>query len=100
LKGVAVFEVTKYRYTKRVWKASFGEVLTCEREPDNASDRYTSTVAVIEKSIPDEEIINRDIDKDPIDNKIVPSTDTRTRPGLPRVLFELASKFHTITFRS
>ena len=25
---------------KELWAASLGEVLTCEREPDNASDRY------------------------------------------------------------
>jgi hypothetical protein len=34
--------------------------------------------------------IDRDIAENAID-------DTRTRPGLPCVLFELASKFHTIT---
>jgi hypothetical protein len=42
-------------YTKRVWEVTFREVLTCESEPDNASDRYT--VAVMGKSISDVEIV-------------------------------------------
>ena len=29
---------------KEVWEAGFGEVLTCERESDNASDRYAVAV--------------------------------------------------------
>ena len=29
---------------KEVWEASFGEILTSEREPDNASDRYAVAV--------------------------------------------------------
>lgn len=29
---------------KEVWEAGVGEVLTCEREPDNASDRYAVAV--------------------------------------------------------
>ena len=41
-----------------------------EREPDNASDRYT--VAVIGKSIPDMEM-GQDISEVQIDNKIVTS---------------------------
>ena len=45
------------RCYKEIWKASLGEVLTCEREPDTASDRYT--IAVIGKSIPDVEIVMR-----------------------------------------
>ena len=43
---------------KEIWKASFGEVLMCEREPYTASDRYT-IAAVIRKSIPDVEIVMR-----------------------------------------
>ena len=39
----------------QVWEATFGEVLMCDREPDNASDRYI--IAVIGKSIPGMEII-------------------------------------------
>ena len=40
---------------KEVWETSDGEVLKCEREPDNDSDRCT--VGVIRKSIPDMEIV-------------------------------------------
>ena len=29
---------------KEVWEASFGEVFTCERETDNASDRYAVAI--------------------------------------------------------
>ena len=29
---------------KELWAAGLGEVLTCEREPDNASDRYAVAV--------------------------------------------------------
>ena len=39
---------------KDVWEANFGEVLMCEREPNNAFDKYT--IAVIGKSIPDIEV--------------------------------------------
>ena len=34
---------------KELWAAGLGEVLTCEREPDNASDRYA--VAVKRKAL-------------------------------------------------
>ena len=34
-KGIVVFEV---------WEAVVGEALVCEREPENASDRYTVAV--------------------------------------------------------
>ena len=29
---------------EEVWEASFGEVLTCERESDDASDRYAVAI--------------------------------------------------------
>ena len=29
---------------REVWEASFGESLTCEREPDNATDRHAVAV--------------------------------------------------------
>ena len=32
--------VRGYHVYKDVWEAGVGEVLICEREPDNASDRY------------------------------------------------------------
>ena len=32
-----------------VWETGFGEMLTCEREPDNTSDRYT--IAVIKEGM-------------------------------------------------
>jgi hypothetical protein len=51
LKGVNCY-IKGYHVYKEVWEASFEEALMCEREPDNASDRYT--VAVIRKSIPDD----------------------------------------------
>ena len=33
---------------KELWEAGLGEVLTCEREPDNASDRYAVAVSTHE----------------------------------------------------
>ena len=50
-------------YSRLLWEASFGDALTCEREPDNASDRYS--VAMMRKSIPDIRL-DWDIAKDPI----------------------------------
>ena len=46
-----MFEAATYMH---IWKDSFGEVLICEKQLYNASDRYT--VAVIGKSISDIEI--------------------------------------------
>ena len=57
MKGIVVFDATTYYVHKEVWEASDGEALTCEREPDNTSDRYP--IAVIGKSIPDVEIVTR-----------------------------------------
>ena len=36
--------VRDYHVYKEVWAAAVGEVLICEREPDNASDRYAVAV--------------------------------------------------------
>ena len=33
-----------YHVYKEVWGAAVGESVTCEREPENASDRYTVAV--------------------------------------------------------
>ena len=33
-----------YHAYKEVWEAAVGESLVCEREPENASDRYTVAV--------------------------------------------------------
>ena len=33
-----------YHVYKKVWAATVGEVLMCEREPKNSSDRYTVAV--------------------------------------------------------
>ena len=33
---------------KELWAAGLGEVLTCKREPDNASDRYAVAVSTHE----------------------------------------------------
>ena len=41
-KDAVVFEATTC--TKSSGRQVLGEVLTCEREPDNASDRYTVAV--------------------------------------------------------
>ena len=77
-KGIVVLKATM-----SVWEASFGDALMYEREPDNASDGYA--VAVIRKSIPDMEIVLLKI-----------QSSTSTWLELPHILFELASKFHTI----
>ena len=36
--------VCGYHVYKEVWAVAVGEVLICEREPDNASDRYAVAV--------------------------------------------------------
>ena len=33
-----------YHVYKEVWEAAVGEALVCEREPENASDRYAVAV--------------------------------------------------------
>ena len=38
----------RYHVYKELWAAGLGEVLTCEREPDNASDRYAVAVSTHE----------------------------------------------------
>ena len=40
-----------YHVYKELWAAGLGEVLTCEREPDNASDRYAVAVSTMDNSI-------------------------------------------------
>jgi hypothetical protein len=45
------------KFVERVWEASFGEVLTCEREPDICSDRYAVAVIINGKAIPHVEIV-------------------------------------------
>ena len=39
-----------YHVYKELWAAGLGEVLTCEREPDNASDRYAVAVSTHEQA--------------------------------------------------
>ena len=36
--------VRVYHVYREIWEAAVGEVLICEREPDNASDRYAVAV--------------------------------------------------------
>ena len=63
-----------YHVYKEVWEASFGEPLTYEREPDNASDRYT-IIAMIGMSIPNVKIVMKRVKFCWISNRntIVPS---------------------------
>ena len=39
-----------YYVYKEVWEAAVGEALVCEREPENASDRYAVAVKMVKNA--------------------------------------------------